>query len=187
MYADVPTGASQIGRLSYPLLQALRMILTNLSASWNVEHTESGTHGAITCSSISERDRSVAMGVWTTVPVMAADFLAQAGTWTVDAADVLNYQYMLVGTTMFFNGWFTTTSLSAGPTYLTVTIPGGYKTVQETQGACQLVDNGTYAAGSAFVLGGYGTTVTIARADNAALAASANNTAVRFSIAFEVA
>ena len=88
---------------------------------------------------IRERNRTVPMGEWVTPPYVAGDYGASAGTWTVEAADVSLFRYMLIGKTMFVQMRLLNTALSAGMgTQLTLKIPGGFTAPQLGVGWCHL-------------------------------------------------
>ena len=74
---------------------------------------------------ITERGRTTPLGEWIDVPYSAANFYAAAGTWTVEAADQVTFQYMLVGKTLFLNVWLQTTSVSTAPAWVAVANPLG--------------------------------------------------------------
>ena len=51
-------------------------------------------------------------GAWTNVPFNAGNFgAAGAMTWTVEAGDILQNRYLLMGKTLFWSGYFFTTTL----------------------------------------------------------------------------
>jgi len=72
---------------------------------------------------ISEKGRAYPMGHWIGVPFNAANFTASAGTWTVSSGNVQRNSYMLVGKTMTWQVYLTSTSLSALASYLLITAP----------------------------------------------------------------
>lgn len=51
-------------------------------------------------------------GVWTSVTYASGNFTASGSmTWTVEEADVSNFQYMIIGKTMWVNFWLALTSV----------------------------------------------------------------------------
>ncbi len=82
-------------------------------------------------------------GVWTAVTFAAGNFTAQAGNWTLASGDQLMFRYRLFGKTMHVGFVLVTTTVSATPTYLQITIPAS-KTAAATFGQpISAVDNGT--------------------------------------------
>ena len=153
--------------------------------------TQAGVNQAdnIGIAGIKERDRVVAIGVWTTPAYDAANFSASVGTWTVDAGDVTNYQYILIGKTMFVNFYIATSSVSATPTYLSIKIPGGYTAANKTIGFTNVNDNGAGWAVSNCEITGAGQTVIrcfAVPAGASAWATSTNSTYVTGLISFEI-
>ena len=77
-----------------------------------------------------ERNRTVAVGNWQSIPFVASDFFAVGGgTWTVGSAAVLSNRYALVGKTMFWSiylSWFSGANVTAGNiTQLGINVPAG--------------------------------------------------------------
>lgn len=186
-FTDIPY-AAQIGKLSRPLLDGLRIVLSSIATTWSIEHTDQGAHGAITCTSVTEQGHEAAMGVWVAVPFLATDYGTSGGgtSWTVQLADMVTNRYSVVGNTMTYALWLDTTTVGGTPSYLTVPVPGGYKATSQMAGHIQISDNGTWTAGQMFIGAVYGQIIYLARADNAALAAATNNTYVRGTVTFEV-
>ncbi len=82
-------------------------------------------------------------GAWTPVAFAAGNFTAQAGNWTLASGDQLQFRYRLFGKTMHVGFVLVTTTVSATPTYLQITIPAS-KTAAATFGQpISAVDNGT--------------------------------------------
>jgi hypothetical protein len=126
-------------------------------------------------------------GAWINPAYAGGDYTAATGTWTVDSGDVLQMRYWLKGRTLFVECWLLTTSVSATPTELRRTIPGGC-----TQGP----GNATVTPIQIGNAGG-GAAVGMAAANGANLvftssiggagwATATNNTSVNGRIAFEV-
>jgi len=76
---------------------------------------------------LSEKGRTTPIGHWISVPYNAANFTASpGGTWTVQAADVTDYSYTLVGQTMWVTFSLSNTTVGApAPTELRIALPGG--------------------------------------------------------------
>lgn len=129
------------------------------------------------------------IGSWISVAYSSSNFTsAGAMTWTVDSADQVTYQYMLIGRRLFLDIYLNDTSIGGVPaSQIFVAIPGGFTSAGGiAQVACTMFDNGVFAIG--FVRTGFvnNTTVEIARGDLAALTASANNTFIRAVASFPV-
>ncbi len=179
--------------MPYPVLSqleqtepAVRRILSAFSARLtgflSMDLAEDGTH-----QQVRERGRTTPMGEWITPPYVATDYSGTGGmTWGVDLADVVTFAYMLIGKTMFVNGVWNTTSVTAplGVT-LTVKIPGGFTAAKTMRCANRATDNGVVTATNGGVDAG-GTVMLIQRLDGAAWTASVNNSNIRLSAAFEV-
>lgn len=135
------------------IAQQISELVAQISGSFGREHNDNDTHSTITATgSISERGRTIPMGEWIPVPYNAGDFTAITGTWTVDAADVLLFAYMLLGKTLFVTFNLQTTSVSATPTSLYLKIPGNFLAKTQMWGLVSVLDNtGTYEAGVAYV------------------------------------
>lgn len=88
--------------------------------------------GNIICTAdIFEKNRSVALGTWITVPFLAANFGMQSGTgsWTLTSAAVLRNKYCLIGKTLIWSiyvSWFSGgNTVVAAPTHLFIKAPTG--------------------------------------------------------------
>lgn len=76
---------------------------------------------------LSEKGRTTPIGHWIPVPYSAANFTASSGAWTVQAADVTDYSYTLVGKTMWLTFSLSSTTVGApAPTELRIALPGGF-------------------------------------------------------------
>ena len=103
---------------------------------------------AVFSGAISEYGRAVAQGVWTTVPFAAGDYTASSGTWTVEAADVSTFRYMVIGKTLFYNIRLLATTTSAGMgTQIKIKMPGGFSSTFFGMGIVHYNMNGTYETG----------------------------------------
>ncbi len=85
-----------------------------------VEHNTDGTHKAATITSLG-------LGTWTTPAFNAGNFTANGSmTWTVESADVVTYEYMIIGKTMFLNFSIQNTVVGGDlNTLLWIKIPAG--------------------------------------------------------------
>ena len=105
---------------------------------------------------ITERGRSTPLGEWINVPYSAANFSANTGTWTVEAADLQAFRYTLIGKTMSVAFRIAATSLSSAATWLTIRIPGGFTAaagpLYMTMGA-RVSDASGHAVGVTYVSG----------------------------------
>ena len=124
---------------------------------------------------------------WTTPAFNAADFTASGSmTWTVEAGDVMTYQYMIIGKTMWVNFRLYTTVVGGTPSAnLLIKIPSG-KVTQGTaeHGGVFLLDNAAYAPCRAISQGTY---IYITRSDGANFTASpTGSTYVAGQIFFEI-
>jgi hypothetical protein len=82
-----------------------------------------------------ELGRATALGVWIDIPYNQANFGATAGTWTVPAQTT--FAYMLVGKTMMLSFYLASTTISAAPGALIITVPGGF--------TCSRIITGSFA------------------------------------------
>jgi hypothetical protein len=119
------------------------------------------------------------------VPYDAAAFTADVGAWTVDEADIVNFSRLPLGNMRWFDFNIQNTTVTATPTILSVTIPGGGISAHFMQAVCEIDDGGTLTSGLAYVEEN-GTTINFVRQDRAALAISADATAVRGQLLVEI-
>jgi hypothetical protein len=97
---------------------------TGGSTSRRFEITASGD--AKLSGSFYEKGRAVANGVYTNMPYVAGNFYGQGGTWTVEAADILQQNYSYVaGNLMHFNWDIRSTTIAGSNSWLYMTIPDG--------------------------------------------------------------
>jgi hypothetical protein len=90
---------------------------------------------------------------WIAVPHSAANFTASTGTWTVDAADQVNYSYSIVNAnTIALTFDLRTTSVSASTQFLYLKLPPALaKVVRSTaQTAIAVSNNGTPVTGAMY-------------------------------------
>jgi len=132
-----------------------------------------------------DKGRTVAVGAWTTTTATAT--AAGSMTWTVEAGDIVNLQYMLIGKTMFVNFYLSGTTVGGTPNdTLMLQIPASNVSARDySSTGCYLLDDGVRATGL-LSTSAAGTVLNISRTDNANFTASTNNTQVRCSAAFEI-
>ncbi len=165
-----------------PVLRSqLEKVVAAIVAAWQVEHRGDDKHGNIHADTVSERNRSVPIGVWIPVPYNPADYTGSGGMgWTVPLASVLTFQYMLLGDTMFVEGlWNTTTVVAPAGVDLMVKIPGGYISASRAQWTNQATDAGVITPSQNRV-DPDGTTLNIRRQDGANWTVAAATTIVKF-------
>lgn len=137
---------------------------------------------------VFERNRTVAMGVFTDVAFNANDFTASAGTWTLAIGDLSTFQWRIIGTSLLINFCFDTTSVTAGGAFQTlrVQIPGSFVANRLTFAKLgHATDNGVVSDLLMYVTAG-GSVINFARSDGAAFTNAANTTTIRGQIEFEV-
>lgn len=125
--------------------------------------------------------------VWENVPFTAGDFTASASmTWTVASGDIETFAYSL--TYKVINVAFNLATTTVGGTLsnrLKILIPRGLVAARPMRNTVQVFDNNVGVAGVAMVTTN-GTTIDIARIDNANFAAATDLTYVYGQIWFEV-
>lgn len=195
----------QVEAISASLAQAINGIVAGVGASWDKEHKDDATHGAVTADNVTtrgayyEKSRTAAIGYMTDVLSNhdASRYTASGTmTWTVQAADVIYYKYTRLGNLVFLLFHIGGTDIGGVvSTTLYLPLPAGISPRQMDpsidllqENYCRIIDNGTSVTGRCFVetpdtpvrLG-------ITRVDGANLTASASNTGVRGQIWFEAA
>lgn len=124
---------------------------------------------------------------WTTPTFAAGDFTTSGSmTWTVEAANVVTYKYIIIGNTMIVS--VSIASSTVGGTLsntLSVAIPASKVATNNTQTVGVLFDNGTEQACRISVAPS-GTIIAINKIPNANYSAATNNTLVVFTMAFEI-
>lgn len=130
--------------LPEPVVLELDRAYARIRGAWNVEHRDDGRHSDIRCASIAERERVNAMGEWQSVPYNPSNFSANGSmVWSVGAANVATYQYMLIGDTMFLDfDIFDTSVGGATSTQLRIAVPDGYGIHFLRSTPVWVVDNG---------------------------------------------
>lgn len=94
---------------------------------------------------IFERNRTVAMGEWTSVAFNAANFTSVGGgtAWTVIAANQVTYAYTVIGKTLIVVFSITGTNVTGTPTELGIAIPGGFTVAKTALVPFRVFDAGT--------------------------------------------
>ena len=143
-------------------------------------HTNAAGGGQLTTAALSN------VTEWTTVAYNAGDFTAQAGSWTVDEADVTTFKYRKTGKTMEVNFRIVSTDVSATPTSLNILIPGGFTAAVATEGYLRYSDAGGASTIGFTSVAASGTTILCQKATAAAFTTTAgDNTTVIGHISFE--
>ena len=123
------------GRSILAKFPGLNGVVDKLAANINgllmAEHNQDGSHGVIT-----ERGRTVALGVWTDIPYAAANYTASgAMTWTVALADQASLRYILIGRTCTVQFRIQLTTVGGGgSSALQLTLPDALKADGEYNG-----------------------------------------------------
>src|SRR5262249_42789078 len=135
-----------------------------------------------------ERDRNVALGEWTAVSFASGNFTASSGNWTLTSGDQLLFRYSLIGKTLLIHFRLDTTTVSATPTNLRVTLPGGFTVAQDGfAGGLVYNDNATgWDGGGQIYATATKTYIELYRSDLAAWATSTDQTYVRGQAAVEI-
>lgn len=174
-------------RMGY-VAQTFRQLVAGLSAGYHTEHNTDDTHAAIHCTSISERSRTTAMGVWVDATVADATAFTGSGamTWTVDLSDQAN-RFTLIGTTMILNVRLDSTTVGGVVSFqLNMRIPGGFTASKSCSATCLIYDASTSAVvGQMRTLAGT-TLINFFRFDGGNYTAGANTTSIAGQLAIEV-
>ncbi len=134
---------------------------------------------------LTEYDRAAKLGDWTSVSFNAANFTASAGNWTLASGDQATFGYELRGKTLTVAYVLVTTTVSATPATLRITIPGGFTAARRT-GMPFAYYEGTSGTGIAEVVAS-GTTINLTKdIVGTAWATTTDNTYVEGVISFEV-
>ena len=95
-----------------------------------------------------------AIGQWVDVPFSAANFTSAAGSWTVEAGDVVSYAYTVIGQTLIVEVHLAlSTVLTGAGTQLAVHLPPAFVVARQGTGLAVLF-NGTWQLGSAIAVPG---------------------------------
>lgn len=172
------------------IAQTFNQLVSGVTAGYHIEHAADDTHGNIHALTISERARTIPLGEWITPVFQPTDFSTVAvGTWTVTSANLARFAYTLVGKTMTVAVYIVSSTITGGtPSFLTIKIPGGYKSAAYTFNACCVANAGTRAVG---YLGVNPTTATdqgliYIDSGTGSWSLAANNTSVFGELSFEV-
>lgn len=157
--------------------------------------TNATVNGTITARHLAVlRDAIIAIetnatGKWTTPAFSAGNFTGQSSmTWTVDAGDVVVYQYFVDGKRMTLNVSLFTTSVGGTPNVaLQVAMPAGFTSAKTIATPSLLYQDN----GGAFAVGFVGltaasATIKLFKIDVSVWTASTNLTRVEFSITLEI-
>lgn len=147
-----------------------------------------GSTGTISASAgLFDQSRTTAIGEWTDVAFASGNFTASGSmTWTVQSADQITFEYMLIGHTMFLNVYLDSTTVGGtASNQLFIKIPGSFTAAKKVQGMSLGFDNGV--AVSTFTrVSASGTTIEVGKSDVSNFTLSTNNTFIRVIMAFEV-
>jgi hypothetical protein len=117
----------------------------------DISSTGLGVTGSVTASTgLYERGRTPAVGEWTTPAFEAGNFSANGSmTWTVEAGDVVTYQYTVIGKTMTLNFFIASTVIGGTiNNTLKIAIPGGYAAAKRSIGSGIFYDDGAWSTTS---------------------------------------
>jgi hypothetical protein len=137
--------------------------------------------------SVAPLVNSATIGAFTTVAHNAGDYTASAGTWTVDAADLVSLKWSLVNKQMTVVFDIQNTDVSATPNFLQILIPGGYTAATTVYCGCILQrDNAATEAGGVIQVTAGDTKIYLYEFGSVWQTTAADNTRVRGQITFEV-
>lgn len=127
------TSLSDLGRWG-------RELVGDITRGWNVEHRQTGGHRF----------------PWKPVPFTAASFKADAGmTWTVDAADVVTYEYRVIDDTLELAWKIRNTDIGGTPSSeLRLSLPPGFVAASDRTTTAWYNDAGTQGTGFAGCVAG---------------------------------
>lgn len=152
------------------------------------EHNDDDTHKIIHASgAVYERNRAKAMGETIIEPFRPGDFTGFGTmTWTVGQADVVTYDWHLVGDRMVLSFDLRNTTVVVVVTVaLQMKIPGGYYAKRADANLCRILDNAVQATG--YVQSTMDSNLLlIQRMDGANFTAAAANTSVKGQLDFKV-
>lgn len=97
-----------------------------LAQYWGVEHKSDGRHE----------------WSWTDITYNAGRFKGNSSTWTVDAADVIEYRYGVLGNCMVLQFRILSTDVGSGNGFLLLDLPAGYRSTGWAYGPLSYVDAG---------------------------------------------
>jgi len=134
---------------------------------------------------IYERGRPAPMGQWIDVAYSAGNFVANVGTWTVEAGDIAYNRYSLSGTTMIWHLEVSATSLSTAANVLGVSVPTGVIAAVAPTRAARATNNGTLCEVKTVFSGS--SVVGFVPVDGTNWAGSTNNTSLSVTIILSLA
>ena len=116
---------------SFRLMNATQVLAfqpTDDAGNWSVGCSVSRLGDVYVGRDCYEKGRTSPLGHWVTVPFNAANFLGTSGmTWTVTAGNVANNRYCLIGRTLIWSLYISTSTLGGTASgALELAIPGGY-------------------------------------------------------------
>lgn len=147
-----------------------------------------GSTGTIKASAgLFDQGRSTAAGEWTDVAFNSGNFTASGSmTWTVQSADQVTYEYMLIGHTMWVSVYLDSTTIGGTVSnQLFVKIPNSATAAKKVQAMALGFDNGV-ATGTFTRVSAGDTRIEIGTQSAGNWTLSTNNTFVRVSMAFEI-
>lgn len=148
--ALISIGAGQVDLLPQSALSVAANRLINFATVGTTSLSAGSGTALIEYDATTARWRLIAheQGAWITPAYLAANFTANAGTWTVDSGDVTTYQYVLRGRTLTLAFYLDTTTTSGGMgADLRVAIPAGLIAAKTSQNPIQTGDNNASAIG----------------------------------------
>ena len=114
------------------------IVLQNYQQQWWAQHTNDAinavdtelkhdrTSGNLaTTGGYLEKGRLIPIGHWIDVSYSGANFTSDVGTWVVDAGDVITNSYTLIGRTMLWLLFITSSTITGSPTGLRIALPAG--------------------------------------------------------------
>ncbi len=174
---DIPAGHLAQFEYDGTYMKLLNPVYTQTSVSGN----------AATVTNLTVSSATTVGHAWTTPAFNAGDFVGVGGgSWTVEAADIATFAYLIIGkqmTVMFNIGTSTVAGVVA---YLRIFIPA--TATKRADGVCTALDNGVYGAAPIVVQAGTAY-ITIYNKDfsfSTSWAASTNNSGVQGQITFEI-
>lgn len=118
-------------------------LVAAVSAGYHKEHNTDDTHGAIHCTSLSERNRTTPLGEWISAPIQADTFTG-SGAMTVSVSAMRTYAYTLMGKTLTVAWMLDTVTVGGTPDiFIKIKIPGGYTSAKVMLANTYASDNGT--------------------------------------------
>lgn len=97
-----------------------------------------------------EKQRTTPLGHWVQIPYDVANFTSDAGAWSVPSGNVLTYDYMLLGKTMWLAFLLTGGSITGSPAGLRLQLPSGYTINRYTETPIEFSENSAaWSLGSA--------------------------------------